>query len=154
MIFVRERSDTEHLSSYLTKAGYSVAALHGSKTQEQREKALNQLRGGKINILVCTNVAARGIDVEDVALVVNYHAPANIVDYIHRIGRTGRAGKKGLAITFLSNADEALLFDLRKFLQENDQPVPNELANHPAARFRTGEALLSKTVPTSTSKHH
>ena len=116
MIFVKERTDTEHLSGFLTKAGYSVAALHGSKTQDQREKALNQLRDGKIDILVCTNVAARGIDIDNVAHVINYHAPGNIVDYIHRIGRTGRAGRKGMATTFLTTSDEGLFYDLKKFL--------------------------------------
>jgi superfamily II DNA/RNA helicase len=70
--------------------------------------------------LVCTNVAARGIDVEGVTHVINFHAPQSIVDYIHRIGRTGRADKKGMATTFLNNADEAIFYDLRKFLEEND----------------------------------
>lgn len=70
--------------------------------------------------MVCTNVAARGLDVEGVTHVINYHAPANIVDYIHRIGRTGRAGKRGQATTFLTNHDEGLFYDLRKFLAEND----------------------------------
>lgn len=73
---------------------------------------------------MCTNVAARGLDIDDVAHVINYHAPGNIVDYIHRIGRTGRAGNKGLATTFLTNADEALFYDLKKFMQENDQYIP------------------------------
>ena len=78
------------------------------------------MKDGINDILVCTNVAARGLDVEGVCHVINYHAPANIVDYIHRIGRTGRAGRKGMATTFLTNADEALLYDLKKFMQDND----------------------------------
>lgn len=75
---------------------------------------------GQVDILVCTNVASRGLDIDDVAHVINYHAPSNIVDYIHRIGRTGRAGKSGMATTFVSNADEGLFYDLRKFLVENE----------------------------------
>lgn len=71
-----------------------------------------------IDILVCTNVAARGIDVEGVNHVINYHAPGTIVDYVHRIGRTGRAGLKGRATTFLTNADEAIFYDLKKMLTE------------------------------------
>ena len=120
MIFVRERSDTETLATFLGKVGYNAATLHGSKTQDQREKALKSLKDGVNDILVCTNVAARGIDIEGVAHVINYHAPANIVDYIHRIGRTGRAGRKGMATTFLTNSDEPIFYDLKKFLQDND----------------------------------
>ena len=127
MVFVNKREDTEHLSSFLAKAGNNVTTLHGSKTQDQREKALYALKKGTVDILVCTNVAARGIDIDDVAHVINYHAPNNIIDYIHRIGRTGRAGNKGMATTFLTMGDEAIFNDLKKFLQENDQHVPNEL---------------------------
>ena len=120
MIFVNKREDTEILSTFLTKVGFNVTTLHGSKTQEQREKALYSLKKGQVNILVCTNVAARGLDIDDVAHVINYHAPNNIVDYIHRIGRTGRAGNKGMATTFLTMSDEPIFNDLRKFLQDND----------------------------------
>ena len=138
IIFVRERIDTESLANFLTKSGFRATTLHGSKTQEQREKALNSLKDGANDILVCTNVAARGLDVEGVSHVINFHAPANIVDYTHRIGRTGRAGRKGMATTFISNEDDSLLYDLKKFMQDNDQIIPSELANHPAARFKSG----------------
>lgn len=77
------------------------AALHGSKTQEMREAALDSFRDGKVDIIVCTNVAARGIDIDNVAHVINYDAPNSLVDYVHRIGRTGRAGKKGMATTLI-----------------------------------------------------
>jgi ATP-dependent RNA helicase DDX23/PRP28 len=99
--------------------------------------------------------------VEGVSHVINFHAPTTIVDYIHRIGRTGRAGRKGMATTFLTSSDEGILFELRKYMQENDQVIPNELANHPAAKFKNGIAAFGeqeakstyvggKTVPTST----
>ena len=78
-----------------------VSTLHGGKSQDQREKALETLKQGITEILVCTNVAARGIDIKNVAHVVNYQAPSDFVDYVHRIGRTGRAGKKGIATTFI-----------------------------------------------------
>jgi ATP-dependent RNA helicase DDX23/PRP28 len=72
-------------------------------------------------VLVCTNVAARGIDIDGVAHVINYSAPDSIVNYVHRIGRTGRAGKKGMATTFINlEKDEAILYDLKKHLQDND----------------------------------
>ena len=77
--------------------------------------------------MVCTNVAARGIDIDSVTHVINFHAPRSIVDYVHRIGRTGRAGKKGMATTLLTPEDEDIFPDLRKYLIENDQQVPKEL---------------------------
>jgi ATP-dependent RNA helicase DDX23/PRP28 len=77
---------------------------------------LESFRDGKIDVLVCTNVAARGIDIDSVAHVINYDAPNSIVDYIHRIGRTGRAGKKGMATTFLQKDDQPIFADLKKYL--------------------------------------
>lgn len=98
-----------------------MTLIHGKKSQDQREKGLNALRDGHADILVCTNVVARGIDIENVAHVINYNAPGNITEYIHRVGRTGRAGKQGRATTLLNlAADEALLYDLKKHLTDND----------------------------------
>lgn len=94
--------DTEILQKYISKdLNIKCAALHGSKTQEMREAALDSFRDGKVDIIVCTNVAARGIDIDNVAHVINYDAPNSLVDYVHRIGRTGRAGKKGMATTLI-----------------------------------------------------
>ena len=82
---------------------------------------MNALREGHADILVCTNVVARGIDIENVAHVINYNTPANITEYIHRVGRTGRAGKAGLATTLVNmQSDEAILYDLKKHLTDND----------------------------------
>ena len=95
------------------------------------------MRYGNSDILVCTNLAARGIDIDNVAHVINYGAPQNIVDYVHRIGRTGRAGNKGVATTFINlETDEELLPDLKKHLMENDQHVPNEIQNFVSAKIR------------------
>ena len=121
LVFVNKREDTDILQEYIRKElGRRCVALHGSKSQERREAALDSLREGKVDILVCTNVAARGIDIPSVGHVINYHAPFVIVDYIHRIGRTGRAGKHGMATTLLTAEDEGIFYDLRKYLQEND----------------------------------
>ena len=125
MIFVNHKADTEILQEYISKELHmKCAALHGSKTQERREAALESLRDGRVDMVVCTNVAARGIDIDSVKHVINYDAPNSITDYIHRIGRTGRAGKSGMATTILTPADEAIFSDLRKYLAENRQPVP------------------------------
>lgn len=130
IIFVNLKADVEFLQDLLTRNGKSVTSYHGGKTQEQREKGLNALRNGQADVLVCTNVAARGIDIDGVAHVINYNAPGTIIDYVHRIGRTGRAGAKGMATTFVNlEKDEGILYDLKKYLLENEQTVPNELSN-------------------------
>ena len=104
--------------------------------QDKREKALNGFKSGAIDVLVCTNLASRGLDVEGITHVVNYDAPNTISDYTHRIGRTGRAGKKGIATTFLSRTNEDLFYDLRQYLSDSGQPVPEELENHPASHVK------------------
>lgn len=89
-------------------------------------------------------VAARGIDVPNVSLVINYDMAKNIEGYTHRIGRTGRAGKSGTAITFLTNADEAVFYDLKEALIQANAYVPNELANHEAAQHKPGTVVVKK----------
>lgn len=118
---------------------------HGGKTQEQREAAVDGFKQKKYDILIATDLASRGLDVEGVKMVINFDAPKNIQDYIHRTGRTGRAGKKGLAITFLTNNNEDLFYDLKDFLIKNNQNVPQELAIHPASKVKPGS--LPENVP-------
>lgn len=101
IVFCKTRSDVDELARKLLDAGYSAAALHGDISQDQREKILHTFRNKKITVLVATDVAARGIDVTDLTHVVNYSLPQSSESYVHRIGRTGRAGKKGIAITFV-----------------------------------------------------
>lgn len=93
---------------------WNASTLHSGKNQEQREAALQALRSGDADILVATDLAGRGIDVPDVSLVINYQMSNTIEAYIHRIGRTGRAGKQGTAITFLSNDDDEVMYDLKQ----------------------------------------
>ena len=112
--------------------------LHSDKTQEKRENALNGFKSGFYDVLVCTNLASRGLDVEGITHVINYDAPSTISDYTHRIGRTGRAGKKGIATTFLTSGDEGIFYDLRLYLLESNQKIPEELLNHPAAHAKPG----------------
>lgn len=101
LIFGRTKFGVEKLAVELTRSGYRVDAIHGDKRQSQRQQALRLFKENKINILVATDVAARGIDVEDISHVINYDQPSTYEDYVHRIGRTGRAGKKGYALTFV-----------------------------------------------------
>ncbi len=101
LIFGRTKWGMEKLSRALSDRGFKTAAIHGNKSQNQRLRALEEFRENRIQILIATDVAARGLDIDDVTHVINYDAPPSYDDYIHRIGRTGRAGKRGAALTFV-----------------------------------------------------
>ena len=101
LVFGRTKHGVEKISIALQKAGFPADAIHGDKRQNQRETVLRKFRADQINILIATDVAARGIDVKDITHVINYDQPGSYDDYVHRIGRTGRAGKMGKAITFV-----------------------------------------------------
>ena len=116
IIFCRTRIDVDHLSRKLIDNNYNAAAIHGDITQAQREKILSLFRAKRVNILVATDVAARGIDVNDLTHVVNYALPQSPESYVHRIGRTGRAGKKGIAITFIIPSEKNKLRFIEKIV--------------------------------------
>ena len=103
IIFESTQRGVERLEHDLRDRGLSVVAMHGGKTQGQRRRALDSFKDGKVNILIATDVAARGIDVADISHVVNYGMPQTYDDYTHRIGRAGRAGKIGYALTFVEH---------------------------------------------------
>lgn len=134
IVFANTHKKCETVTRQLESLGYSVALLHGGKSQDQREENIRGFRENKNDILVATDVAGRGIDVPDVMLVINYDMPHTVEAYTHRIGRTGRAGKKGDSITFLTYGDSELFYDFKKLLEDCNAPVPSELARHEAAR--------------------
>lgn len=101
LIFGRTKWGMEKLTRVLTQRGFKAAAIHGNKSQTQRQRALQEFKENQIQVLIATDVASRGIDIDDVTHVINYDEPASYTDYIHRIGRTGRAGKRGTALTFV-----------------------------------------------------
>lgn len=101
ILFCETKRHADRMVKKLTKSDFKAGAIHGDKSQNQRERTLNQFKQGQINILVATDVVARGIDISDVEMVINYKEPKNYADYVHRIGRTGRAGKMGRAVTFI-----------------------------------------------------
>ncbi|KAI6211556.1 RNA helicase [Aphelenchoides besseyi] len=139
IIFVNQKKGADLLGKGLTKLGFNPCILHGGKGQDAREFALQALKDGTKNILVATDVAGRGIDVKDVSLVLNYDMAKTIEDYTHRIGRTGRAGKKGRAVSFVTPDDKEVFFDLKQCLQESPiSTCPPELANHPDAQQKPG----------------
>jgi superfamily II DNA/RNA helicase len=106
LVFVNAKIECRRLARQLQKAGVNADAIHGDKTQEERMKALEGFKRGDIEVLVATDVAARGLDIVELPVVINYDVPFNPEDYVHRIGRTGRAGAKGLAIMLMTGADE------------------------------------------------
>ena len=109
IVFVRTKNETELLAEKLRARGYSAMAISGDVAQAQRERTVNQLKSGKLDILVATDVAARGLDVERISHVVNYDIPIDTESYVHRIGRTGRAGRSGAAISFVTPRERRLL---------------------------------------------
>ncbi|CBF85264.1 mRNA splicing protein PRP28 [Aspergillus nidulans FGSC A4] len=137
IVFVNIKRNCDAIAREIKQWGFSSVTLHGSKTQEQREAALASVRNGSTDVLVATDLAGRGIDVPDVSLVINFNMATSIESYTHRIGRTGRAGKSGVAITFLGNEDADVMYDLKQMLIKSPiSRVPEELRKHEAAQSK------------------
>jgi ATP-dependent RNA helicase DDX23/PRP28 len=152
IIFVNQKRTVDYLCKRLDSFGFKTVSLHGGKSQDQREAAINQLKTGQRDILVATDVAGRGIDIKNVSLVINYDMSRSIegkqqrvghvyidssfyVDYTHRVGRTGRAGAKGTAISFLTPDDVEIYSDLRVLLSKSaNSHMPPEFLQHEASR--------------------
>jgi superfamily II DNA/RNA helicase len=115
LVFTATKRSAQALSVELAGRGFIAGALHGDMQQKERTRMLNSLRDGRMRVLVATDVAARGIDVPGINLVVNYDAPRMAEDYVHRIGRTGRAGRAGVAVTFLGHSDRNLVRQIERF---------------------------------------
>ncbi len=128
IVFVRTKNETETLAEKLRARGFSAAAINGDVVQAQRERTINQLKSGALDILVATDVAARGLDVDRISHVVNYDLPLDTESYVHRIGRTGRAGRSGEAISFVTPRERRLLSAIER---------------------ATGQALTQTPVPTA-----
>ncbi|MEW6002532.1 MAG: helicase-related protein, partial [Nitrospirota bacterium] len=105
LVFCRTKIDVDKVSNHMIERGYDADALHGDMSQAQREKIMNKFKKKLLNVLIATDVAARGIDVHDLTHVINYALPQDPESYVHRIGRTGRAGKEGIAITFITPSE-------------------------------------------------
>ncbi|KAK2661734.1 hypothetical protein Ddye_000308 [Dipteronia dyeriana] len=126
IIFCSTKKMCDQLARNLTRQ-FGAAAIHGDKSQGERDHVLNQFRTGRSPVLVATDVAARGLDIKDIRVVVNYDFPTGVEDYVHRIGRTGRAGASGLAYTFFGDQDTKYASELIKVLEGANQRVPPEL---------------------------
>lgn len=122
IIFTSTKRHADVIADDLYGAGHKTAALHGDMTQGARNRTLSKLRNGKVEVLVATDVAARGIDIKGITHVINYDLPRFAEDYVHRIGRTGRAGNKGVAISFASNADHQVLRKIEQYTGQKVEP--------------------------------
>jgi ATP-dependent RNA helicase RhlE len=139
LVFSRTKHGADKIVRVLSKSGVHAAAIHGNKSQNARQRALGQFKDGKINVLVATDIAARGIDVDELSHVINYDLPNVPETYVHRIGRTGRAKASGVALSFCDQEERAYLKDIQKLI---DQRVP-VIEEHPFPD--TGEASTQPT---------
>ena len=151
IVFTRTKRGADRVNRQLEKAKFSSAAIHGNKTQSQRQKTLAGFRHGKISILVATDIAARGIDIDDVSHVINYDLPHVPEAYIHRIGRTARAGKSGIAISLCDSSERGLLRDIERLIGRSLTAKGTEGAKH----VRTeGESKISNPEPVEGERDH
>ena len=127
LIFALYKKEAERLEYSLRKQGWNCCAIHGNKNQAARTAALASFKDGSCPLLIATDVAARGIDIDDIEVVINYTFPLTIEDFVHRCGRTGRAGKTGRAITFFQPTDKSHAGELQQVLRQAGQEVPEEL---------------------------
>ena len=138
IVFVNHKKGADTVGYVLEQNGIQLGVLHGGKSQDQREETLEAFRRGQFKILVATDVAARGLDIPDVSHVFNYDCPDKIESYTHRIGRTGRAGKSGVSMTFITENDKNIMYDMKQYLESTDSQVPDQLKRHPAAQQPVG----------------
>jgi len=150
-VFVNSKLGCARLARSLEHEGLRTAALHGDKSQDERLKALEAFKKGDVDLLVCTDVAARGLDIKDVPAVFNFDIPFNAEDYVHRIGRTGRAGASGLAVSFVSGSDARLIGDIEKLVKtkieleavEFDEDSPDIRRQ---GRFNDGKRMYAQSA--------
>jgi ATP-dependent RNA helicase RhlE len=124
LVFARTKHGSDQLCKHLVQAGVRAAAIHGNTSQGQRTRALEDLKNGKVTVLVATDIAARGLDIQQLPIVVNHDLPMVAEDYVHRIGRTGRAGATGLAVSLVSHDEAGLLREIGKLLKQDIAIVP------------------------------
>lgn len=136
IVFVETKRNADFVASFMSQKGFPTTSIHGDRLQREREEALFDFTKGRMSVLVATSVAARGLDIPSVAVVINYDLPSSMDEYIHRIGRTGRVGHKGRSIAFYDpTCDSSQTKDLIKILREAEQPVPEWLINENSGSY-------------------
>jgi len=147
LVFTRTKSRADMLETILTRVGIKVGVMHADRAQKARQKALEDFRAGKMEVLIATDIVARGIDISDISHVINYDVPENPEDYVHRIGRTGRAGASGYALTFVGPDEIVLLREIEYMLGRN-LPI-EDLEGFP---YRDGRIIPFEGRPTTKKK--
>ena len=145
LVFTQMKHHADRLARHLNKAGIRSEAIHGNKAQNARQKALSNFKSRKIKVLVATDIAARGIDIDDLAYVINYELPNIPETYVHRIGRTGRAGAEGIAISFCDWSEKVFLSDIQKLIKKEVPVTKGHAYDVP------GMHSVPKTVAASSS---
>ncbi|KAJ4163811.1 hypothetical protein LMH87_005516 [Akanthomyces muscarius] len=143
LIFVERQEKADDLLKELMGKGYPCMSIHGGKDQIDRDSTISDFKKGIVPILIATSVAARGLDVKQLKLVINYDAPNHLEDYVHRAGRTGRAGNTGVAVTFITPEQESCAPGIAKALEQSEQPVParlNEMRKAHREKVKSGKA--------------
>jgi superfamily II DNA/RNA helicase len=147
IVFVNSKLGAARLARTFERDGLRTAALHGDKSQDERLKSLAAFKAGEVDLLVATDVAARGLDIADLPAVFNYDVPFNAEDYVHRIGRTGRAGASGIAITLVTRDDTRLVGDIEKLIKKKIDLEAAELEDdRPRRRRREFEEFPQETA--------
>ncbi|KDN52508.1 DEAD-domain-containing protein [Tilletiaria anomala UBC 951] len=146
LIFALYKKEAQRVENTLRRQGHSVAGIHGDLSQHDRISSLNTFKSAATPLLVATDVAARGLDIPNVELVINYTFPLTAEDYVHRIGRTGRGGKDGRSITFFTDEDKAHAGELIRILKDADQPVPEEMDRFPKTIKKKSHAAYGDHV--------
>jgi ATP-dependent RNA helicase RhlE len=116
LVFCKTKRRSDRVGNQLARAGIATAVIHGNKSQNARSRALGDFKAGRVNVLVATDIAARGLDIVQLPLVVNYDLPLAAEDYVHRIGRTGRAGRPGRAVSLVTAADRGVLSAIQRLV--------------------------------------
>jgi ATP-dependent RNA helicase RhlE len=147
LVFVNSKLGAARLARAFERDGLKTTALHGDKSQDERLKALDAFKRGDVELLVATDVAARGLDIADLPAVFNYDIPFNAEDYVHRIGRTGRAGASGLAVSLATRDDARLIGDIEKLIKRKIELEPFELEDDRPRRRRPMEAADAPEAP-------
>ena len=129
VIFCNTRRKVDWLTDQLHAKEFTVSAMHGDMDQQQREVIMREFRSGSSRVLITTDLLARGIDVQQVSLVINYDLPTNRENYIHRIGRGGRFGRKGVAINFVTEEDVRMMRDIEQFYNTQVEEMPLNVAD-------------------------
>jgi ATP-dependent RNA helicase RhlB len=156
IVFVNRRDETRRLEDKLYRHGFKTGLLTGEVPQKKRIRTLDEFKEGKIEVLVATDVAGRGIHVDDISHVVNYNLPEDPEDYVHRIGRTGRAGAEGISVTLACETDSFMLPNIEELLGEPlvcEQPAEELLADTPSPT-RKSRQRSSDNRPSGRSQHN